>query len=103
MRVYLTVIMYAHSDVPLIVLILDMQMCDVELEIDDDHPLALELSSLRTAVARFQVSIQILYVVHTTHHFPSMRHILPHSNYNGIPWKPPWPSSALKPSNMRTR
>ncbi|KAF8266462.1 hypothetical protein EI94DRAFT_1733027 [Lactarius quietus] len=29
-------------------------MSDTELEIDDDHPLALELSSLRTAVARFQ-------------------------------------------------
>ncbi len=30
-------------------------MSNAELEIDDDHPLALELSSLRTAVARFQV------------------------------------------------
>ncbi|KAH9035324.1 hypothetical protein EDB85DRAFT_2087549 [Lactarius pseudohatsudake] len=29
-------------------------MSNAELEIDDDHPLALELSSLRTAVARFQ-------------------------------------------------
>ncbi|KAH9958343.1 hypothetical protein BC827DRAFT_612750 [Russula dissimulans] len=29
-------------------------MSSVELDIDDDHPLALELSSLRTAVARFQ-------------------------------------------------
>ncbi|KAI9446192.1 hypothetical protein H4582DRAFT_1904179 [Lactarius indigo] len=29
-------------------------MSNPELEIDDDHPLALELSSLRTAVARFQ-------------------------------------------------
>ncbi|KAI0247917.1 hypothetical protein BJV78DRAFT_1285140 [Lactifluus subvellereus] len=27
---------------------------DIELEIEDDHPLALELSSLRTTVARFQ-------------------------------------------------
>jgi hypothetical protein len=33
-------------------------MSNVELEIDDDHPLALELSSLRTAVDRFQVSAQ---------------------------------------------
>jgi hypothetical protein len=30
-------------------------MSNADLEIDDDHPLALELSSLRTAVARFQV------------------------------------------------
>ena len=30
-------------------------MSNAELEIDDDHPLALELSSLRTTVARFQV------------------------------------------------
>ncbi|KAH9066387.1 hypothetical protein EDB87DRAFT_1590942 [Lactarius vividus] len=29
-------------------------MSNAELEIDDDHPLALELSSLRTAVSRFQ-------------------------------------------------
>jgi hypothetical protein len=41
-------------------------MNDVELEIDDDHPLALELSSLRTAVAQFQVSVQLLYIVQTT-------------------------------------
>jgi hypothetical protein len=78
-------------------------MSDVELEIDDDHPLALELSSLRTAVTRFQVSVQLLYIVHTTHHIPSMRHILPLSNYSGTPWKPPSLSSTLKPSNMRTR
>ena len=30
-------------------------MSNVEPEIDDDHPLALELSSLRTTAARFQV------------------------------------------------
>ena len=37
-----------------------LQMSELELEIVDDHPLALELSSLRTAVARFQVSLQLL-------------------------------------------
>src|SRR6266436_8513143 len=74
-------------------------MSDVEPEIDDDHPLALELSSLRTAVARFQVSVLLPYIVQTTYRIPSMRHIHPHSNYSGTPWKPPWPSSARKPSN----
>jgi hypothetical protein len=32
-----------------------IEMSNVDYEINDDHPLALELSSLRTAVARFQV------------------------------------------------
>jgi len=43
-------------------------MSNVEPEIDDDHPLALELSSLRTAVARFQVRILLVlrYIVHAT-------------------------------------
>ena len=44
-------------------------MSNVEPEIDDDHPLALELSSLRTAVARFQVRIATLhykYILYAT-------------------------------------
>ena len=43
-------------------------MSNVEPEIDDDHPLALELSSLRTAVARFQVRILLVlqHIVHAT-------------------------------------
>lgn len=45
-----------------------IQMSNVEPEIDDDHPLALELSSLRTAVARFQVRILLVlqHIVHAT-------------------------------------
>lgn len=49
-----------------------------------------------------------LYIVHATRHiltrrcFPSMRHIRPHSSYNGTRWKQPWPSNAHKPSNGRT-
>lgn len=35
------------------------QMSVLELDIDNDHPLALELSSLRTAVARFQVRLSL--------------------------------------------
>src|SRR5216684_9107879 len=77
-------------------------MSNVELEIDDDHPLALELSSLRAAVSCFQVRVPLLYIVLTAHCNPSMRHIHPHSNYSGTPWKPPWLSSALKPSNTKT-
>ena len=82
---------------------LTLQMNDIELEIDDDHPLALELSSLRTAIARFQVfcPTTLNRTDHPPPYIPSMRHILPHSNYSGTRWKPPWPSSALRPSNMR--
>ncbi len=53
--------MLTYSDVPVPSnYSFTLQMSELELEIVDDHPLALELSSLRTAVARFQVSLQLL-------------------------------------------
>ena len=53
------------------------------------------------------VSLLVLQM-HPTRHilltndFSSMRPIRPHSSYNGTRSKQRWPSSALKPSNVRT-
>src|SRR6266702_4882151 len=80
-------------------------MSNAELEIDDDHPLALELSSLRTAVARFQVgaSRRACAQLRSPHPPPySMKHTHPHSNCSGTLSNPPWLSSALKYSSTRT-
>lgn len=66
-----------------------------ELDISDDHPLALELASLRTTVDRFQVRYTLPNLLDERQLITrrSLKPIIHLSNFNGTLWILPTPTS----------